>query len=38
MRLALSISIVTFVIVLGVFAYVSDFTVYLGDDPTACNN
>jgi cytochrome c nitrite reductase small subunit len=38
MRLPLITGIVALAAVLGVGLYVSDFTVYLGDDPTACNN
>lgn len=38
MRLALIISGITLAIVAGVGLYVSNFTVYLGNDPTACNN
>ncbi|MBI5082123.1 MAG: cytochrome c nitrite reductase small subunit [Chloroflexi bacterium] len=38
MKLSLAIGVVVLMIVAGVFAYVSDFTVYLGNDPTACNN
>jgi cytochrome c nitrite reductase small subunit len=38
MKIALAIGVLCLVVVLGVFAYVSDFTVYMGNDPTACNN
>jgi len=37
-RLALIISGITLALVTGVGLYVSNFTVYLGNDPTACNN
>ncbi|MBI3243594.1 MAG: cytochrome c nitrite reductase small subunit [Chloroflexi bacterium] len=38
MKLPLIVGIVALVIVAGTLMYVSDFTVYLGNDPTACNN
>lgn len=38
MKLPLVVGFVALVIVAGTLMYVSDFTVYLGNDPTACNN
>ena len=38
MRLPLVVGLVALVAVTGVGLYASDFTVYLGDNPTACNN
>ncbi|MBL8055718.1 MAG: cytochrome c nitrite reductase small subunit [Anaerolineales bacterium] len=38
MRLPLIMGFLALAIVAGVGLYVSDFTVYLGNDPTACNN
>lgn len=38
MRWAVVIGLVSLAIVAAVGLYVSDFTVYLGNDPTACNN
>jgi cytochrome c nitrite reductase small subunit len=38
MRIAIIVSVTCLVIVVGTLLYVSNFTVYLGDDPTTCNN
>jgi len=38
MRLALITGIAALVLVLGVGLYVTDFTAYLGNNPTTCNN
>lgn len=38
MRLAVFVGLASLAIVAAVGLYVSDFTVYLGNDPTACNN
>jgi cytochrome c nitrite reductase small subunit len=38
MRLPLITGVIALAAVFGVGLYVSDFTVYMGDDPTACNN
>ncbi|MCS6911127.1 MAG: NapC/NirT family cytochrome c, partial [Anaerolineales bacterium] len=38
MRLAVLVGLVSLAVVAAVGLYVSDFTVYLGNDPTACNN
>lgn len=38
MRLPLVVGAIALVSVMAVGLVVSDFTVYLGDDPTACNN
>jgi cytochrome c nitrite reductase small subunit len=38
MKLQLAISGLAVAIVAGTLMYVSNFAVYLGDDPTACNN
>lgn len=38
MRLAVFVGVLVFLIVFGTLAIVSDFTAYLGDDPTTCNN
>ncbi|MBN1535997.1 MAG: cytochrome c nitrite reductase small subunit [Anaerolineales bacterium] len=38
MRLALTIGILALIIVLGVGLYVTDFTAYLGNNPSTCNN
>jgi len=38
MKIPLFIGLVAFAAILGVLMYVSDFAVYLGNDPTACNN
>lgn len=38
MRLAMVTALLSLGIIAGVGLYVSDFTVYLGNDPTACNN
>lgn len=37
-KLPLVIGAVALVVVVGLLIYVSDFWVYLGNDPTACNN
>lgn len=37
-KLPLLVGLVSLVIVFGVAAWATDFTVYLGNDPTACNN
>jgi cytochrome c nitrite reductase small subunit len=37
-KLPIVVGVISLLAVLGVGLYVSDFTVYLGDDPTACNN
>ena len=38
MKLALIIAITALVLVAGVGLYVTDFTAYLGNNPTTCNN
>lgn len=38
MRLPLAVGIAALVIVAGLGMYVTDFTTYLGDNPTTCNN
>ena len=38
MKPPLIVSIVALVVVLGLGVYVTDFTAYLGNDPTTCNN
>ena len=38
MKLPIIVGVVALIVVLGTFLYVSNFTVYLGDDPTTCNN
>src|SRR4030066_2087227 len=38
MRLALITRIFALILVLGVGLYVTDFTAYLGNNPTTCNN
>ena len=38
MRLPLMVGALALVVVAGVGMYVTDFTVYLGNDPTTCNN
>lgn len=38
MKIVLVIGLVALALALGVGMWVTDFTVYLGDDPTACNN
>jgi len=38
MRIPVLIGTVALLIVLGVGLYVTDFTAYLGDNPTTCNN
>lgn len=38
MRLALSLGIAALLVVLGMGLYVTDFTAYLGNNPTTCNN
>ncbi len=38
MKLSLLISTLALLVVVGTGMYVSDFTAYLGDDPTTCNN
>ncbi len=38
MKIALAIAIVCLLIVVGVGLYVTDFTSYLGNNPTTCNN
>lgn len=38
MKIALITGIVALLVVVGVGLYVSDFTAYLGNNPTACNN
>lgn len=38
MKLALLVGIVALVVVIGVGMYVTDFTAYLGNNPTTCNN
>ncbi len=38
MKLPLAIATLAILVVIGTGMYVSDFTTYLGDDPTACNN
>ncbi|MEW6716576.1 MAG: cytochrome c nitrite reductase small subunit [Chloroflexota bacterium] len=38
MKLPLMIGILTLLAVIGVGMYVTDFTAYLGNDPTTCNN
>lgn len=38
MKLALAVSLLALVLVVGVGLYVTDFTSYLGNNPTTCNN
>ena len=38
MKLPVVVGLVALIIVAGTLMYVSDFSVYLGNDPTACNN
>lgn len=38
LKIPLIVGIISGLIVLGVGMYATNFTVYLGDDPTACNN
>src|SRR3990172_6466170 len=38
MKLPLAIGLVALLVALGVGAVATDFTAYLGDDPTTCNN
>ncbi|MBM4422855.1 MAG: cytochrome c nitrite reductase small subunit [Chloroflexi bacterium] len=38
MKLQIGVGVLALVIVAGTLMYVSDFTVYLGNDPTTCNN
>ncbi len=38
MKLQLAIGGIALAVVLGTLMVVSDFTVYMGNDPTACNN
>lgn len=38
MKLQITIGSLALAAVIGTLMYVSNFTVYLGDDPTACNN
>jgi cytochrome c nitrite reductase small subunit len=38
MRIALIVGLVALLIVVGVGLYVTDFTAYLGNNPTTCNN
>ncbi len=38
MKIARIIGIVALLVVAGVALYISDFTAYLGNNPTACNN
>ncbi len=38
MKLPLLISLIALVVVLGVGFYVTDFTAYLGNNPSTCNN
>jgi cytochrome c nitrite reductase small subunit len=38
MRLALIVGIIALLVVVGVGMYVSDFTAYLGNNPSTCNN
>lgn len=38
MKLALTIGIIALVVSAGVGLYVTDFTAYLGNNPTTCNN
>ncbi len=38
MKLPVVISLVALIVVAAVGMYISDFAVYLGNDPTACNN
>jgi cytochrome c nitrite reductase small subunit len=38
MKLALLIGVLALIAVIGVGLYVTDFTAYLGDNPTTCNN
>lgn len=38
MQRSIIVALLAFVVVLGVGMYVTDFTVYLGNDPAACNN
>lgn len=38
MKLPLIVGLVSLLIVAGMSLYVTDFTAYLGNDPTACNN
>jgi cytochrome c nitrite reductase small subunit len=38
MKLPLFVGLFCLVVVIGLGLYVTDFTVYLGDDPRACNN
>jgi cytochrome c nitrite reductase small subunit len=38
MRLPLILGLCALLLVVGTVLYVSDFTVYLGDNPTTCNN
>lgn len=38
MKIVLAVGLIALVIVFGVGAWATDFTVYLGNDPTTCNN
>jgi cytochrome c nitrite reductase small subunit len=38
MKIAVLIGTIAFLLVLGVGLYVTDFTAYLGNNPTTCNN
>jgi cytochrome c nitrite reductase small subunit len=38
MRFAIGLVVVIFILVVGVGLYVTDFTAYLGNNPTTCNN
>ena len=38
MKLAITIGIIVFFVVAGVGLYVTDFTAYLGNNPSTCNN
>jgi cytochrome c nitrite reductase small subunit len=38
MKIALLVAVLALVAVIGVGLYVSDFTAYLGNNPTTCNN
>lgn len=38
MKLPITIGLILLAVAVGMLLYLSDFTVYLGNDPTACNN
>ncbi len=38
MKLPITIGLILLAVAVGMLLYLSDFTVYLGDDSTACNN